>query len=406
MRLLANDLNSAYEWLSDERFLDPGYSNLEWIDLDVKKRSIISETKREENSSNNNNNNNNNNKVKDDDIITMRNLPLYPLGAVYLPSRTTNHTLIIEPQNLQMAKDLLSSFTQNNHNGDDDEEAKNMLDGPLFCAVLRTMDTGRIASIGTVLRILEADPPPPYDLDDGKKGDRMERIRLTCQAQEIVMIEDILNPEAFGRERRIRKSTEYLRAWVRPLPTTEKTDQNAAFVAAVDDFQEEIATLINNFNMIKTIYQLQIGSQGFPPSMLFELGNAMTTWSIETFQSEMSFWEACQEWQSICYTLKHGKQALLSSNRNELMIRSIKGPLNLPIHMDNLDPSTRREVEQMEMEAQRDYLGLRMDPCLDFQALLSMLSYRERLRWLSQRVAYERRRLEMVASETSRARRM
>ena len=97
---------------------------------------------------------------------------------------------------------------------------------------------------------------------------------------------------------------------------------------------------------------------------------------------------------------------MLSANRNELMINSITGPLNLPIHLEDLEPTVRRKVEQMEIEAQKNYLELQMDPCLDFQVLLSLTSYRERIHWLMQRVAAERQRLETVATETSRARRL
>jgi hypothetical protein len=329
--------------------MDPGYENIQWLDfLEPHPSGSEGDTGF---------------------------LPLYPLGAVYLPS-TTNQTLInVEPQNLQMAKDLL---------------AIEDTDRRCFCVVLRATDTGRVAQIGTVMKIIEAE----HQYANGE----LARIRLTCQATEIVRIRHILNPEAFGRERRLRKSSEYLKANVQTL----KNDPDDSIV----DLQLEIATLVNNYNMIKTIYLLEIGAKGFPPSMLFQLGNAMTTWSVEAFQSEKVFWEACQEWQSVCYTMRQGKQAMLSANRNEMMIASIKGPLNLPIHLEDLEPAVRRQVEQMEIEAQKNYLGLRLDPCLDFQALLSLSSYRERLQWLVRRIASERARLETVATETSSARRL
>lgn len=351
--LQAYHLNSAYEWLSEERYKDPGYERIQWLDLDLK-TSVDEE---------------------DTEIV----LPLYPLGAVYLPSTKTNHTLInVEPQNLQMANDVMSM---------EDGKAQ-------FCAVLRATDTGRVAHIGTILQILEAD----HQYVDGE----LVRIKLTCQAQaNAARIGHILNPEAFGRERRLRKSSEYLKASVRVL----RGDEEGCYDDAKADLQQEIVTLINNFNMIKTIYQLEIGSKEYPPSMLFQLGNAMTIWSDETFRSEEVFWEACQEWQSVCYTLLQGSQAMLSTNRNELMIASVKGPLNLPIHLEDLEPAVRRQVQQMEIEAQQKFLQTRLDPCLDFQALMSLSSYRERIQWLVNRVALERKRLETVATESSKAKR-
>lgn len=350
--LAAYDLNTAYEWLSEERYIDPGYSHLQWLDIGGPSSSTAADD-------------------KDAEII-----PLYPLSAVYLPS-SANQTLVnVEPQNIQMALDLLS---KENH-----EDRR-------FCVVLRATDTGRISDVGTIMRIIEAEHQTVQD--------ELVRIRLTCEAQEIVDIDGILNPEAFGRERRLLKSCEYLQARVRGR-------NEESFDRSVDSDQDEVVTkLINNFNMIKTIYQLEIGAAGLPPSTLFRLGNAMRTWTVENFQSTRGFWDACQEWQSVCYTIRQGKQAMLSINRNEVMIASVTGPLNLPIHLEDLQPAVRREVEEMEIQAQKEFLGFRLDPCLDFQALLGLPSYLERLQWLAYKVDRERKRLETIATETSQTKR-
>ena len=386
-----------------------GYDRLQWLDLgiDSKKSPLRNEEEEDKDEEDNHK------EEEEKGVIDNRKkwiLPLYPLGAVYLPSPTTNQTIInIEPQNLQMAKDLLATGSS----AVQEQEGETPPPPRLFCAVLRAIDTGRIAHIGTVLRILEAeqqqrgtnmnnDMTPPGG-GGGEEEEEVTRIRLTCQAVETVHIDSILNPEAFGRERRLRKSSEYLKARVVRRPSLTEIDTMRELS---EEFEDEIVLLINNFNMIKTIYQLEIGKKGFPPSMLFRLGNALTTWTVETFQTETSFWDACQEWQSVCYTIRQGKQAMLSANRNELMINSITGPLNLPIHLEDLEPTVRRKVEQMEIEAQKNYLDLQMDPCLDFQVLLSLTSYRERIHWLMHRVAAERQRLETLAIETSRARRL
>jgi hypothetical protein len=166
--------------------------------------------------------------------------------------------------------------------------------------------------------------------------------------------------------------------------------------------------MTNNFNMIKTIYQLQIGGADFPPSALFQLGNAMSTWDASTFSSSSMFWQAAQEWQSICYTIRQGRQAMLSINRNELMVEAAaaaKGPLKLPIHLEDLPPHVQRQVQMMEVEFQKQFFEWGMDPCLDFQALISLPSHRERVLCLAHWIARERSRLEVVATQTSKARR-
>ncbi len=347
--LTAYDLNSAFEWLSEERYQDPGYKDIQWLDL-ASSQDL---------------------NLEDDTLI----LPLYPLGASYLPSGVHQTLHNVEPQNLKMAQDLLRKDSS-----------------PRFCVTLRATDTGRVAHIGTVMRILEADE----QYRDGK----LIRIRLTCCPEELVEIRGILNPEAFAPEKRLRKSSEYLQAQVRPLLDATKED-------AMDGLDDKIIEMINDFNMIKTIYQLQIGAADFPPSALFQLGNAMSSWEAANFSSTTAFWEAAQEWQSICYTIRQGKQAMLSINRNELMVEAAAaiGPLNLPIHLEDLPPPIQRQVQVMEVEFQKEFWKLGMDPCLDFQALLSLPNHREKILLLGHLIARERSRLEAVATKMSKARR-
>lgn len=300
-------------------------------------------------------------------------VPLYPLGACYLQSGINQTLNNIEPQNLKMAQDLLQQ------------------ESPLFCVTLRAMDTGRVAHIGTLMRILDA--------DEQYVDDRLVRIRLTCRPEQLVQISEILNGEAFSLQNRLQKSSEYLQARVHPLE--EIMDSRDGW-----DY-EIVQTMIDNFNMIKTIYQLQIGGADFPPSTLFQLGNAMSTWDTSTFSSSSTFWQAAQEWQSICYTIRQGRQAMLSIHRNELMVEAAAalGPLKLPIHLEDLPPTVQRQVQMMEVEFQKQFLELGMDPCLDFQALISLPDTRKRVLCLSHWIARERRRLEVVATQMSKARR-
>lgn len=373
----AYDLNSAFEWLSEERHKNPGYSNIEWLDI-VSSSSPPAETSNQKLLTEQPQHN-------DEGLVsTSTIMPLYPLGATYLPS-TVNQTLNnVEPQNLQMAKDLLSSGFPT----------------PRFCVALRAMDTGRIANIGTVLQILEAD-------EQFQEDGTLVRIRLTCRAEEeLVEICDIINPQAFARENRLRKSSEYLRCQVRVRQTLDNEADTHTMEEKEELLKQEIETMVGNFNMIKTIYQLEIGKAEFPPSTLFQLGNAMSTWdATENFSSEAAFWASAQEWQSVCYTIRQGKQSMLSINRNELMVEAASaagGPLKLPIHLEDLSPQVQRQIQLMEVEAQKEYFQLGMDPCLDFQALVSLPNYHDQILGLTQLISRERSRLEVLATESSR----
>ncbi len=107
----------------------------------------------------------------DDDIDSShcRTVPLYPLAACYLP--TGQHQLRnIEPRNLKMANDLGI--------------------GGRFCVVCSAVDTGRIAAVGTMFRILHMDPQT-----DPVSG-QLLRILLTCEAEDLVNIRAIQNPKA------------------------------------------------------------------------------------------------------------------------------------------------------------------------------------------------------------------
>ena len=340
--LCSHSLTTAFQWLCEERYENDAYQGIAWIDPSDESEIVP---------------------VVDGEI----DLPLYPLEATYVPANQ-NHTLNnVEPRNIRMANDLLAS-----------EDRR-------FCAVLSASDTGRVATVGTVLRILEAEKQ--------EHNSEVTRIRLTCQAEALAEITCIMNPQAFSRENRLRRSDEYLKARVRPL----KNNVESAF-----EFPENLVSrIVNDFNMVKTMYQLEIGSHEMPPKTLSTLGNALPSWSEENFKNEMLFWEAAQEWQSVCYTIRQAKQAVLSADRNELMISAATkkgGPLKLPIHMEELSPTVQREIQLMEVESQKDWVGMRLDPCLDFQALISIQSPSDRMKWLSNIISRERQRLEDLAS--------
>lgn len=382
------NLNTAFEWLSEERYDDDAYRRVSWIDPALQQvqvpPTITSPTR---------------NKDIDDSLLTSL-MPLYPLSATYLPVQGINFTLNnVEPRNLQMALDLMDD---DDDDSNDDSKGKGN-NHQCFCAVLCASDTGRIASVGTVLKIL--------DIAKQERDGQLIRIVVTCQAQGVVEICSIDNPNAASYEQRLRRSPEYLNARVRPLPPqpTKGDDSNM-------DAPRIMSQLVEDFELVKTMYQLGVWSHKMPPQALVKLADALPTWTTTTMtmttttsdlesdddDNDQAFWNAAQVWQSLCYTVRHGRQMILSADRNELMVAAAcekGGPLKLPIHMEELDPVARRTIQTMEVQAQEEFIDLGLDPCLDFQAMISLASRAERLQLLSQLVSRERRRLEIVAQQ-------
>jgi hypothetical protein len=449
IQLQSHTLTTALESLSIERrIVEPTYANIRWIDLLVDNLASSSSSSQ----SNDQQVKTTMNGDSDDKILpsTIEILPLYPLPAVYLPVDAMNHTLNnVEPQNIQMAKDLTMTMTTTTVTtlkqqisgdkvttpplADDDVTTKeytattaaivdgySWMGGRRFCTVLRAIDTGRIASVGVVLRIVDAEEQTHYGTTD------IARIKLTCQPEDIVEIVQIVNPEAFSRERRLRRSDEYLRAIVRPFVThSNDTNSNRTPVMEGNDrlscTEEDTRTtsllmlllrVLGNFRLVKTMYQLELGADDFPPRMLSQLGDAIhdekLTLELDgvdnddcTAQLDSVVWKLAQEWQSICMTLRQGQQAILSTDRNERMIDaaiSKGGPLKLPIHLGDLEPEARRGIQLLEGEAQSKHVQMGMDAILDFQVLVSIPSIEGRIRWLDLLIARERTRLENIAS--------
>ncbi len=365
--LSAHSLTTALECLWEDRVEEIGpdekrdYESLIWLDLESD--MLNQDDDKEEN--------------------TLMTLPLYPLTEVYLPMSTTgishdttivNHTLNnVEPQNVKMALDLLSEAPENRR----------------FCVVLRAMDTGRIASIGTILRIVDADIQKNF-------GDEIMRIRLTCQSEGLAEITEVENGNGW-REKRLLRSEEYLRARLSPLDTTE-SDKN--------DWQDSYRAITKDLRTIKVIYQLQLGSEDYPPDTLLRLGNEIRDFpELPAGSGDALLWELAQEWQSVCMTLRQGRQALLATERNEKMVEAAcayGGPLKLPIHMEDLDPKSRLLVQELDQDFQYEHEESGMDPILDFQVLIGLGTTNRRFGLLQKLVARERLRLESIASSSSR----
>jgi hypothetical protein len=159
--------------------------------------------------------------------------------------------------------------------------------------------------------------------------------------------------------------------------------------------------MVRDFNSVKTMYQLGIWSHEMPPNALTNLASAMPTWTEEILD-DATIWEMAQIWQSLCLTIREGRQQLLNSDRNELMVSAASkkgGPLKLPIHLEDLEPEDRRSVQDLEVQAQREFWKLEIEPCLDFLIMMSLDSEEEQTKWLANIISRERKRLELAAQD-------
>ena len=293
-------------------------------------------------------------------------LPLYPLHAVYLPTNgNTTHTLYnTHPRNIRMALDIL-------------KQPKN---DRIFCAVFSCADSGRWASIGTILRVVDAEPH--HDADGS-----LIRITITCKAQPIpVEIMRIDNPDAANSKAKVLQSKEYIRGQVKPR-------------VGFDGYSStELASkIVNDYKAVRNFYINGIGSEQLPSFALDDLMNSLPEFDTNAVLND--FWEIAQVWQTLCYTLREGHQINLSSDRNELMVAAARkkgGPLQLPIHVSDLLPDDRKAVGKLEREAQQVWLDTRMDPTLDFLCLL-VLPIQQRNELFASMISRERDRLTRLA---------
>jgi len=350
LKLNSFDLNTAFQWLADERENDqPAYSSVCWLDPTSSSSDV--------------------NNSSTADTVEM---PLYPIGATYMPSKTTHLINNVKQRNIQMALDL-ERFQR------DDRQ---------FCVVLSCIDTGHIATVGTVMSIVDMDVHR-----EAVEKDSIQRIQVTCRPEATVDIRCIMNPKASSWESKLRDIPEYLKAKVR-----YRTDMG--ITGKKEDNNKIISSILDDYNTIRNLYLNGTGTQFLLPFAIEALEDGLPEWTDSNLVED--FWLSLEQWQTLCQTIRQCQLVMLSSDVNELKIdaaRAKDGYLNLPIHMEDLPKETRCEIQNMEVLAHENYIKIGTDPCLDFQVLLSLPTYREKLEFLSTMISRERKRLESLSDE-------
>lgn len=376
-------LTSALESLADERSQNvTEYRYLNW--LDPRETTNVDGNKH-----NNKKTQPSSDQSSSESVNDVRTMPLYPLSAVYLPTgrhSKFNHTLInTEPRNLQMARDLRALSMKIGPENED----------PLFCVTLAALDTGRLAKVGTVMKMIAMD-------------DQTNRIVVTCVAQEAVDIVQIVNPEAASWDSRIRRSSEYLVAKVQSRPPkTEGTEMDNDKSSGAATMADE---LLEDYLAVRAFYTQQqnddisgASSKDLPPFAIpLKMEENLPLFTATDLGTSQGLYKFASIWQALCYTVREGRQILLSSDRNELLVEAAVrkgGPLQLPVHVEDVSPADRKAVDDLQIQAQQDWLALHLDPCLDFQVLLELNTDVQRLEFLARLVSRERSRLARLVEQ-------
>eukprot|EP00984_Skeletonema_dohrnii_P035034 scaffold34600_cov155-Skeletonema_dohrnii-CCMP3373.AAC.8 len=355
-RQFTSDLDTSLEWLAKERQDSDDNYPIDWMDAHIIASSQSTPT-------------------TDNEEETLR-VPLYPLTAVYTPHSGENHTLVnTEPRNVQMASDLV---------------AGKWGDRSLFCVTLRARDTNRLASVGTLMRLIDTE-------DRSISGARtwpgdilptLNRVVVTCQAVGIVDIVNVENGHNLT-ESEYRIANVRLRSFTNEATKGKTEEMDTITNQIVTDYQKVRSTYINSQSLASNELPK------FARKAVHELPD------LTTLNDELDYWKLVDTWQVLCNTIRQAKQTQLQGVINEISVQvamEAKGPLELPVKRRNLPENVQKQLEEMEQSAAADYVELGMEPILDFQEILSMNESLDRVRKLAAMIKRERARLEAKES--------
>ena len=350
-RSYSSELDSSYEWLARDRFINEPtkHGEIRWFN------------------------------PSDTDLgnVDTQRMPLYPLGAVHTPHSGENYTIInIEPKNVKMALELLNG----------------KWNSTLFCATLRASDTNRIASVGTIMQIIDTDDLYGCKLKSGECKDEMPaltRVVAICSAVGGADILSIDNDCVYNKD-------DYLIAnvIVRHDESENKYD---------DQLYSIVEQMIDDYMAVRSIYidSQSLASNELPPFARGAVQTLPTFVVDDVIHNETKFWKLVETWQMLCNTIRQSKRSKLQSIVNELSVTvamQADGPLELPVKRKSLPLNVQRHLEEIEQSASQDWIELGMDPILDFQEILTMQTHIDRVAKLATMIQRERLRLEAKES--------
>jgi hypothetical protein len=313
-------------------------------------------------------------------------LPIYPISAVHLPSDAFHTLHNVQEKNVQMAYHLQQGKWKISNN-----------DGNFFINTLLTKDTNRLATIGTLMEVI--------DMEEVKNSyGELLRIRVECKARGLVKILGVEKQNDFEyMVGRIEILEQYgLESLSNDIPSE---------LTALHIPSSHVQKIVEDYTAIRDLYMDVDGvaSRELPPFARDKVQTHLSTFTLEDLLNPRTFWNVAESWQMLCNTVREARRSNLQSDMNEIMIESeIKkgGMLKLPIKREKLGPDVQHVLNKLEEEACNEFHSLGMDPCLNFQILIGMCEgyigdtdslneYQiQRLLYLGKLISRERRRVE------------
>lgn len=313
-------------------------------------------------------------------------LPIYPISAVHLPSDAFHTLHNVQEKNVQMAYHLQQGKWKISDN-----------DGNFFINTLLTKDTNRLATIGTLMEVI--------DMEEVKNSyGELLRIRVECKARGLVKILGVEKQNEF----------EYMVGRVEILEQyglESLSNDIPSELTALHIPSSPVEKIVEDYTAIRDLYMDVDGvaSRELPPFARDKVQTHLSTFTLEDLLNPRTFWNVAECWQMLCNTVREARRSNLQSDMNEIMIESeIKkgGMLKLPIKREKLGPDVQHVLNKLEEEACDEFHSLGMDPCLNFQILIGMREgysgdtdslneYQiQRLLYLGKLISRERRRVE------------
>lgn len=268
-------------------------------------------------------------------------------------------------------------------------------DDSLFCISLRARDTNNIASVATIMQLVDVDDRCIGGLKTwpGTELPSLNRIVVTCKAVGVADIVSVDNPEVW---REGYQGSDYLVAKVQPR-TLLQAESNDVETSSLAD------AIISDYQRIRTIYMSSqsIASNELPPFARTAIEAIPSFENANIVQDESLVWTMIETWQMLCNTIRQAKRSQLQSTVNDLSVEiamQSSGPLQLPVRRESLPENVQRQLDEMEQSATKDFVESGMDPIVPFQEIITTRNHLERVKMLSVMIKRERSRLEAKES--------
>ena len=361
----AADLPTAYEWVANARKeRSDSLEDISWMDPSSKEVSseeishLLEQLKRS----------------RSEDLGIQR-VPLCPIDSVFISGGKDQLLSFVSPRNIQMVLDLRDGVF-----GSD----------PRFCAVLQAMDTNRVASVGTMLRIVGM-----KELQK-KEDDGIASVIVKVEPEENVQIIAVQNPEAWSQEQRLIGSNAYLISDVQRI--------NVEIEEETDELNRLSSKIIDDFKLVRSEY---LDKDGVVIKDLPDFDIVTFSWSLppekpskKDLMTQEGLWKIAAQWQDLCYAARKAYKAKWQVKALELCVEAslaVFGRMKYPIDRSAYPFEYQDAIKEVEEKGAKEFVAIEgLDPIITFQAMLSAKSHYERLKILDRAIESEKDRIEKL----------